>query len=160
MKRSARTGMSLSPSLIAFLTLVGVTAAEQSAPPPSVDVALEQLAVALEREEGLAPSTKDALVDLVAALRAERGATDSAIHAPSKGEIAKVVDEYLTARPPVVEPSQWDKALERLHVSGDLRLRHETTGHVDDSSVRNRERLRFRLGFTYRVLPARVYDAI
>ena len=112
---------------------------------------MEQVAAALENEEGLSTETKDALRALVDAMRAERAqATTDApdafgrVPSASKGEIAKVVDEYLTARPPVREKSPWEDVLDRLQISGDLRLRHESTFQIDGRSDRNRERLRFR----------------
>ncbi len=148
----------LAAMFLLFWWPVSLTSAQAPEPPPSVEETLERLDVALQQEQNLSQQTKDALRDLVRALRAERAQAAKVKQEPapaaptlSKGEIAKAVDEYLTARPPVRKKTVWEEALERLTFYGDLRLRHESDVGVDHKSTRNRERLRFRLGFNYQL---------
>lgn len=143
--------------LVVLLLLPFSVAFGQDREPTPAKKALERLENALQKEQGLNPETKDALQDLVGALRAEREERRSAFpetqEAPqsSKGEIAKIVDEYLTARPPDLEKSSMEKVMERLSFHGDLRLRHETNTELDDQPTQNRQRVRFRLGANYQL---------
>lgn len=66
--------------------------------------------------------------------------------APTKGDIARVVDEYLAARAEA-EPSPFD----RLSLYGDLRLRQEESFDLAGKPDRHRSRLRLRLGATWAV---------
>lgn len=130
----------------------------QDQKPSAVENALERLEKALQHEQGLAPETKDAIQNLVGALRAERAqAAQARQQVPakppevSKGLIAEVVDEYLTARPPTREKMAWEKVLDRLALYGDLRLRHESDFELDDRRDRHRQRVRLRLGANYQL---------
>lgn len=69
----------------------------------------------------------------------------------SKGEVARAVDEYLEARPPVRERTPLEIALEKLVLYGDLRLRHESAFNQDDKDDRDRQRIRMRLGANYQI---------
>lgn len=100
--------------------------------PLRTDEALERLDEALVDDTRLSPETKKALQALVDALQAERAAP----HAEAKVGPQKAAQQ---------------EALERLHLSGDMRLRHESSFSLDDQKDRHRERLRLRAGFTYDV---------
>lgn len=67
-----------------------------------------------------------------------------------KGEVARIVDEYLAARELAAPPSPWEAALEGVSTYGDLRLRLETTDWADRRD-RTRGRLRARFGASYEV---------
>jgi hypothetical protein len=69
--------------------------------------------------------------------------------AQGAGEVARIVDEYLAARGIGVEPRPWERALERLLLYADLRLRHESDFHLDGKPSRHRQRLRARIGANY-----------
>ncbi len=149
------------PRMLARLIVVGVvlllapTAPGQEKEASSVEEALARLATVLEGDQTLAAETKAALGGLVHALQAERAearrSSPTTAPAINKGEIAKVVDEYLSAKPPTQERSALDQAFERLGIYGDLRLRHETDSGVDHRDDRNRERVRARIGVNYQI---------
>ncbi len=68
---------------------------------------------------------------------------------PTKGEVARIVDEYLSARA-AAEPNPFEK----LSLYGDLRLRQEETFSVAGLPNRHRSRLRLRVGAAYSPLDA------
>lgn len=126
--------------------------------PSATEKAMERLENALRQENGLAAETKEALQDMIDALRAERAHTASTPQqlppAPpelSKGQVAKVVDEYLAARPPETKKASWEKVFDRLSFYGDLRLRQESDFELDDKPDRHRQRVRFRFGSNYQL---------
>ncbi|MGE3165916.1 MAG: putative porin [Planctomycetota bacterium] len=67
--------------------------------------------------------------------------------------VAKAVEEYLAARESKQSEWPWLKQLDLLHFFGDLRLRHESSVKRDGERDRHRERLRFRIGGNYQLLP-------
>ena len=126
----------------------------------ATELSLAQLDKALEKEQGISQETKDALTNVIRALRAERLQKEPQTRqqqAPtrypvvSKGDIAKIVDEYLTTRPPRREKTALDKLQDRLKLYGDFRLRHESNFSLDDKPDRHRERIRFRVGANYQL---------
>jgi Putative porin len=62
----------------------------------------------------------------------------------SKGDVARIVDEYMAARA-ATEFDPW----ERLSLYGDLRLRQEESFELQGKPARHRSRLRLRLGATW-----------
>lgn len=99
-----------------------------------VDDALERVSRALADDPALAPETRDALRDLVTTLRAERGDTAEPVRAIQQSPV-----------PPVAELPSARTLLERVKVSGDLRLRHESS-FISTGTDRHRQRLRLRVG--------------
>jgi hypothetical protein len=71
--------------------------------------------------------------------------------APSAGEVARLVDEYLAASGYESSPRAWETVLERLLLYGDLRLRHESNFELDGAPNRHRQRVRGRVGANYEV---------
>ncbi|MBI2923856.1 MAG: putative porin [Planctomycetes bacterium] len=127
--------------------------------PDSVDDRLERLEEILDQEKGLSTETRSAFQALMRALRAERAkaagipgtASDPPESHVSKGEVAKAVDEYISARPLSGEEKAWEAVLRRLNLYGDLRLRQESDFARDDEKNRHRQRIRLRLGADYQV---------
>lgn len=66
-----------------------------------------------------------------------------------RAEVARAVDEYLAASRPPAPPSAWERALARLTLYGDFRLRAEADLRGDDTPDRERFRQRTRLGVNY-----------
>lgn len=77
----------------------------------------------------------------VLCLLAALASTSAAAQAPAKEP----------ATEPAKEKTLWQKLEERLSVSGDMRLRHESQVLLDDQTDRHRERVRLRLGVNYLV---------
>lgn len=114
--------------------LVASSSASLSAGEPAT--AQERLEAVLENEPGLTPETKQALLEALESVDDHADATPAGnVKAPQEPE----------------EPSVWDKLAARLEVYGDLRLRHESNFELDSQDDRHRERVRFRLGATYRI---------
>ena len=141
-------------TFLTILMLLGVSftaAAGQQQEPTDTDKALHRALEALEQEPNLSPETKAALKELLESQEAERARPapmQASPPAPSKGQIAAAVDEYLSARPPVIEKAPWQRVLDRLVLFGDFRVRLESDFR-DDRSNRQRARLRLRLGANY-----------
>ena len=76
----------------------------------------------------------------------------------SKGEVARIVDEYLAARDSMA-PSGLDAALERISFYGDLRLRQEESFRLEGAPDRHRSRMRVRAGLTYELDPGLSFGA-
>ena len=53
--------------------------------------------------------------------------------------------------PGAAAPSALERALQKLQLYGDLRLRHESSFRLDGADDRNRERIRLRLGVNYQL---------
>lgn len=154
-----------SASLLVLAMLASMASARASSPSP-VEAALEEVAKALQNETTLSSETQNALRDLVSALQAERAQSAQALPpqarsanleapaaapGPDRGEIARVVDEYLAAREPTPEAPPWQNALNRLKLYGDFRLRGESTINRDDKRDSHRARIRMRLGANYQL---------
>lgn len=82
------------------------------------------------------------------------GARDST-HELDPEVVARAVEEYLARREATVTPAtnRWERVLESLEISGDLRFRHESSVKLDQSRDRHRELVRVRLGATYELQP-------
>ncbi|MFT4515685.1 MAG: hypothetical protein ACI91B_004404 [Planctomycetota bacterium] len=74
---------------------------------------------------------------------------DPAPQTIGKGDIARAVDEYLAANPPVQRGRPWERILADIQFYGDLRLRHETDTQRVGRRDRHRQRMRLRLGFDH-----------
>lgn len=111
--------------------------------------ALARFERALRDEPGLRAETKDALRDLLDALHDERAGPKPIRPQPTDADVAEAVDAYLQAHPPAPAEPTWDRFFEHIDVYADLRLRHESHFARHDRSDRHRQRVRFRIGFTY-----------
>lgn len=105
----------------------------------AIESALDRAAVALSQEQNLKPETVAALQALVNALRNERAqpATPPTATTPA-------TTSSTTAAATAKLPG-------RFKMSGDVRLRHESSFGLDSQPSRHRERVRFRVGGTYQV---------
>lgn len=103
----------------------------QSTNQSAIESALDRAAVALSQEQNLKPETVAALQALVNALRNERAAKPTTT--------------------PTTTPAATVKLPSRFKMSGDVRLRHESSFGLDSQPTRHRERVRFRVGGTYQV---------
>ncbi len=127
--RSSSTALVPIFGLFASLSALNRPALAQTA----TEKALQRAEAALAQEQALAPETKAALQELLGALRSERAKAPAA-----------------SAAEPKAAPSASPSA-NRLKLSSDFRLRHESSFKLDDQPSRTRERLRFRVGGTYQV---------
>jgi hypothetical protein len=118
------------PFAVCFSLFSAPLSAQNNSNQSAIESALDRAAVALSQEQNLKPETVAALQALVNALRNERAA----------------------AKPPETKPATAViKPPSRFKMSGDVRLRHESSFGLDSQPSRHRERVRFRVGGTYQV---------
>jgi hypothetical protein len=148
--------LSLHPSLhlfglkLAVIAALGFPSFAQDSAPASTDSekALERVENALNLEQALSTETKEALRDLLRSLRAEcAGGASSVAGTPA------IPGTPSASTPPAVPstaaPGTPKPAASRFKVSGDFRLRQESSFKLDDQPSRSRQRARFRVGATY-----------
>lgn len=140
-------------AIVVLVAFTGVPALSQEGGEPNreaVERALARFEQALQDEPGLRAETKDALRNLLEVLHEDRPPSAAPSGGPvSDEQVAEAVDAYLKANPPEPRERKWDKFLEAIDVYGDFRFRHESIMSRHKRSDRHRERIRFRLGFTY-----------
>lgn len=107
--------------------------------------ALEALRVGIAR---VSPWVLSAVVGF-AQEGAESG--DETPPALDRGQIARVVDEYLAATRPPPQEKGWERILDRLLLYGDYRLRYESNFNLEGQESSDRLRMRLRLGANYEV---------
>lgn len=151
-KAGKRRGASstLLPLAALSLSAICLPVIAQNGTPTESEKALERAEKALAQEPGLAPETKAALQDLLRVLRTERG---QGAPKPGTGTGAATgtgaTTGLATGATPTATPGA--SAGFPFKVSGDFRLRHESSFNLDDQPSRHRERARFRIGGTYQV---------
>ncbi len=114
----------------------------------------DRLAETIDSDSSLSPETREALERLIDALR-----TEDAQKGPPDGRDAGEATQRPLARgvgPALAAPMDedkppWEEVFERLKLSGDLRLRHESSFELDDTPNRHRQRLRLRLRLRYQL---------
>jgi hypothetical protein len=137
--------------LLLILIFIGMPAHAQEG--TAVEKALQQLHDALKEDSSLDPAVRDALSGLVDALKEERGVSDSTAPqstAITPEQVAPAVDEYLESKGKPDEHGG-TSLKDRLNISGDFRLRHESSVRQDIKRDRHRDRVRVRVGGTYDV---------
>ncbi len=129
-------------ALVVVLTCAGWSRAQDAAPKPTeTDEALERLKQSLQNEPGLSAETKAAMAAFFESLAAR------------DAQLAEIDLDRLQrlAAMPDATPGRWEKLKEQLTLSGDFRLRLESSRKLDSQTDRDRERIRLRLGADYKV---------
>jgi hypothetical protein len=149
---TTRWGFQKTAGLLLILVFMGAPVEAQQG--SDVEQALQQLQEALENDQSLDPAVRDALSGLVDALKAERNPIDTSTSSPAPTitpeQVGPAVNEYLENRSDKKEDGA-TPLKDRLNVSGDFRLRHESSVRQDINRDRHRERIRLRVGGTYTI---------